>query len=139
MNCSSHITISLSRWLVGSSSIRTSAGLTRVFARAILFFCPPERVLISASKSLIPSFVRIFLASASVASGLPRSTYSRIESFSAKSGAWARYVTVTSLPITTCPSSGELTPATIFKNVDFPVPLTPITPILSPLLTPSVT
>ena len=35
--------------------------------------------------------------------------------------------------------SGFVHPDKIFKNVDFPVPLTPITPILSPLLTPSVT
>ena len=68
---SSHITISLSRWLVGSSSIRTSAGDTSVLASAILFLCPPERVLIAASKSVIPSFVSIVFASASLALFLP--------------------------------------------------------------------
>ena len=50
---------------------------------------------------------------------------------SSKSGFWIRYSTLTLPPIITLPLSGYSTPEIIFNNVDLPVPLIPITPILS--------
>ena len=41
-----HMTISPSRWLVGSSRIRMSAGFKSILASATLFFSPPERLSI---------------------------------------------------------------------------------------------
>ena len=60
---SSQATISLSRWLVGSSRMSTSAGWRRTVARATRFRWPPERVSTGWVKSVIPNRVSMALAS----------------------------------------------------------------------------
>ena len=60
---SSQATISLSRWLVGSSRMSTSAGWRRTVARATRFRWPPERVSTGWVKSAIPNRVSMALAS----------------------------------------------------------------------------
>ena len=62
---SSHSAIALSRWLVGSSRIRISDGVSRVRTRAIRLRCPPESSVIFWDSFVMPSFVSIDFASAS--------------------------------------------------------------------------
>ena len=62
--CSSHSTISISKWLVGSSmmsSVCLCSTLVSIssLARATRFICPPERLSILAFRSVIFSWERI--------------------------------------------------------------------------------
>ena len=60
--------MALSRWLVGSSSISSSARLMSTPARATRLRWPPERVSTLASWSLIPSSLSMLLAVACISS-----------------------------------------------------------------------
>ena len=60
-----------SMWLVGSSSSSRSTGRISALASATRFFCPPENVRTSLSKSVMPSCVSS--ARASYSSGAPTS------------------------------------------------------------------
>ncbi len=69
-------------------------------------------------------------------SEFPLKTCSITVASGSKSGFCERYSTLTELPFIILPSSAASTPAIIFNNVDFPVPLMPITPDLSPSFMP---
>ena len=137
-NPSSQRIISLSRWLVGSSRIITSAGWRRTVARATRFRWPPERVPTVWSKSVIPSRVSMALASYSISSRTsgeyPAKTCSRTVLPSSMSGFWLRKLTWTLGSRDTAPSSGTCFPASTRSRELFPVPLMPMMPILSPLV-----
>ena len=63
--------VAASMWLVGSSSSSRSTGRISAAASATRFFCPPESVRTSASKSVMPSCMSSERASYS--SGAPTS------------------------------------------------------------------
>ena len=135
---SSQATISLSRWLVGSSRISTSAGWIRAAARATRFRWPPERVPTFWAKSVMPSRFSMALASYSFrarnAAGKWRNTCSSTVASSSITGFWGSRLIWTLGFREMVPPSGSVTPESTFKKVDLPVPLMPMTPTLSPSL-----
>ena len=54
---------------------------------------------------------------------------------STSADCWSKYPIVTWFPIASSPLSGGTNPAAVFKNVDFPTPLSPMIPIFCPRLT----
>ena len=133
---SSNRTVSLSIWLVGSSSSKTSLGWIRATAIPARRFSPPDNVLISLVSSVMPSFPRIDFASNVFASlrsaGRCSMTCSNTLPCGSNSGICGRYEMRIPLVRMTLPLSGSSAPARIRKSVDFPVPLMPIIPTLSP-------
>ena len=133
---SSQVTMAVSRWLVGSSRISTSAGWIRAAANARRLRCPPERVPTFRSKSVSPSLVSIDFASYSLSSrnsgGKLKKTCSKMVASSRITGFWERKLTCTLGSRVTLPSSGSICPESTRRKVDFPVPLMPMTPTRSP-------
>ena len=135
---SSHSAISPSRWLVGSSKISKSDGVSNTLISARRFFCPPDKCPHVSLKSVIPSRVIIFLASVirSVASSsvfpFSRSSASISVSSGRKEGCWGRKRTTMPCARMTLPSSGSSIPARILSSVLLPVPLMPMIPTFSP-------
>ena len=99
-------------------------------------FSPPDNVLISLVSSVMPSFPRIDFASNVFASlrstGKCSMTCSKTLPCGSNSGICGRYEMRIPLVRMTLPLSGSSAPARIRKSVDFPVPLMPIIPTLSP-------
>ena len=133
-----------SRWLVGSSRISRSQGVSRAAARAARFFWPPDRWRGLQAGSSIPRRSSIFRTRPSVSQYSSRSPVrSAILSSrlfpSSKTGSWGRQEIRSPDRVMTCPSSGSSVPATMERKVDLPVPLIPTTPIRSLSSIPIVT
>ena len=143
---SSQSAILLSRWFVGSSRIRISAGVSSAATSARRFFCPPDNSPHFWEKSVTPRRVSMDFAWLSISQSsscappavwpplflFPLRTLSSMVSSGRNTGCWERKRTTTWLAFVTLPSSGSSSPAMIFSSVDFPVPLMPMTPTFSP-------
>ena len=135
--------MSESKWLVGSSRIRKFDGVSIVLTRAALFFVPPERCSAVSSGFSIPNCNRRVLACPlrfiySSSALFPSTTLSSTLLLLSNTGVCGRYAILSFPFLVILPSSASSSPARHFNSVDFPVPFTPMSPILSPSFIPKL-
>ncbi len=132
---SSHSTISRSRWLVGSSSMRKSGFDISTCARAIRFCCPPLSWLTGCCMSVILSWVSICLAlscTSSLTVGCSEKQASSTVALGSNTGSCRRYPVLMPLRYIMLPLSMLSLPVSIDSRVDLPVPFWAISPTLCP-------
>jgi hypothetical protein len=94
--------------------------------------CSARMASKSASGSPIFSFSSLYLASTSIRSRTPSSTFSLTVLDSSSCGSCIRMPTLKPGVSFASPLEGWSSPAIIFSTVDLPAPLGPTTPILAP-------
>ena len=128
----------MSMWFVGSSSTRKLGRFINILHRASLTFSPPESMetSLNTSSPVNRKPPRAFLTSVSVRVGYS-SQKSSITVLSEVYWAicWSKYPISTFVPKRMLPESAGIDPTMVLIRVDFPSPLAPIIPSLSPLLT----